>query len=189
MAKVKNNRVVPKEVKLHKARIKAQAIVIAIIPVIIYLILVNVMIMIGFVPTNSMSPTIKADDVAIYNRLAYKSRDVEYGDVIVFFNDEEHTYLTKRVIAKGGDSIESVNGKVILNGKELEESYLPEDTITKDLPLQEVPEGCYFVLGDNRSNSKDSRYLIKPYIQEEEISGKAWIKFQYKDGLKIQVIR
>ncbi len=116
------------------------------------------------VPTESMRPTISPGDHLIVNRLPYYYRNPKRGEVVVF--NYEGKNLIKRIIGVAGDTIEILDGKVYVNGKRLDESiYLGKDdetfTFSKS-PITfpyKVPEGKYFVLGDNRRNSSDSRVI------------------------------
>lgn len=114
------------------------------------------------VPTESMTPTINPGNHLIVNRLPYYYRDPLRGEVVVFNQGKKH--LIKRIIAGPGDTINIVDGTVYLNGSILDETdYLDEENVT--FPFSKspvhfpytVPEGYYFVLGDNRRNSSDSR--------------------------------
>lgn len=116
------------------------------------------------VPTESMRPTIRPGDHLIVNRLPYYYRNPERGEIVVF--NYEGKNLIKRIIGIPGDTIDMQDGKVYVNGKMLDESiYLGEEhetfTFSKS-PIAfpyDVPEGTYFVLGDNRRNSSDSRVI------------------------------
>ncbi len=103
----------------------------------------------------------------------------DYGDIIVV-NRENDTPIIKRVIAKGGDTIEidPANYDVILNGEVLHEPYVHYPTLLFDMdgPLT-VPEGHYFVMGDHRDSSHDSRKEILGCVSEEDIVGKAVWRF------------
>lgn len=114
------------------------------------------------VPTESMLPTIKPGDHLIVNRLPYYYRDPVRGEVIVFEYGRDH--LIKRVIGVPGDVIEIKDDQVYVNGQVLDESvYLHKNIKTYLFAGSEVsfpyivPQGYYFVMGDNRLNSKDSR--------------------------------
>lgn len=114
------------------------------------------------VPTGSMSPTIKAGDHLIVNRLPYYYRDPVRGEMIVFEYDTDH--LIKRVIGVPGDCVTIQDDEVYINGEPLDESaYLKDEMKTYLFAGSEVifpyivPDGYYFVMGDNRINSKDSR--------------------------------
>lgn len=116
------------------------------------------------VPTESMRPTISPGDHLIVNRLPYYYRNPKPGEIVVF--DYEGKNLIKRIIGIPGDIVDILDGKVYINGKLLDESvYLGKNhetfTFSKS-PIAfpyKVPEGTYFVLGDNRRNSSDSRVI------------------------------
>lgn len=114
----------------------------------------------------SMMSTLKDRDVTFVEKLSRYSNSVKKGEIVTFQSgDENHSIYVKRVIGLPGDTIELLNGKVYLNGKELEEPYLKKGTYTgSEAFLHEgqkykVPEDHIFVLGDNREKSKDSREI------------------------------
>ncbi|HEX6567791.1 MAG TPA: signal peptidase I [Acidimicrobiales bacterium] len=135
-----------------------------------------------WIPSPSMTPTLDVGDRVLVNKLAYKTHDVHRGDLVVFERppqvsngaEGEIKDLIKRVIAVGGDTLEGRDGQVYVNGERIEEPYLEEGTPTNDLPRQEIPEGFVFVMGDNRTNSEDSR-VFGP-IDEDTIVGRAFVK-------------
>jgi signal peptidase I len=135
-----------------------------------------------WIPSESMVPTLEVGDRVLVNKLAYRAHDVNHGDVIVFerppeaaqAGQEDIKDLIKRVIAVGGDTIESRDGLVYVNGERIEEPYLVEGTPTERLSFTRVPEGAVFVMGDNRTNSEDSRDFGA--IDEETIVGRAVVK-------------
>lgn len=127
------------------------------------------------IPTGSMIPTIQIDDHVIVNKLSYRFSDPKRGDIIVF---HEGIDLIKRVIGLPGEEIDLRDGKVFINGEPLKEDYLnePMDTDIQgvlDFPYK-IPEGTYFVMGDNRNVSQDSRY-IGP-ISKDKIFAKAGLR-------------
>ncbi|MBT3669100.1 MAG: signal peptidase I [Chloroflexi bacterium] len=105
----------------------------------------------------SMEPTYHNNNYIVVSKLTYKFKEISRGDVIVFeyplAPDED---FIKRVIGLPGDEIEVTGGKVYLNGRVLDESYIVAAPI-REQPLYVVPEESLFVMGDNRNNSSDSR--------------------------------
>lgn len=125
------------------------------------------------VASGSMEPTLMTGDCVIFNQLAYKFTDVQRGDIICYWSEEHGKPFSKRVIGTAGDKIEFHDGYVFINGMRADESaYIPEGMETNCTKSFEVPEGCVFVLGDNRENSVDSRFFEQPYIETEDIYGK-----------------
>lgn len=114
----------------------------------------------------------------LFNRFVYKLTQPKTNDIVVFFpngNEKSHLYI-KRVIGVPGDTVQIKNGTVYVNGKvfdekieaaSIEHAELAEDEI-------EVGEDEFFVLGDNRNNSEDSRYANIGNVKKEYIVGKAW---------------
>jgi signal peptidase I len=128
------------------------------------------------IPTGSMISTIMPKDHLIINRIPYYYRNPEIGEIVVFKENGEN--LIKRVVAKAGDEIDIVDGYVYINKIKIDESsYVFEDGHTylytsSDIEYPYIiPEGYYFLLGDNRMESADSR-LFGP-ISRDQISAKA----------------
>lgn len=127
------------------------------------------------VPTGSMEPTIMSHDRLFGNRLAYLNKLPERGDIVVFpFPDDKETMYIKRIVGLPGETVTIVDGKVYINDstEPLEEPYLTVVPVGTYGPF-EVPEGHYFMLGDNRNMSKDSRFWQNPYVPLEDIQSKA----------------
>ena len=141
------------------------------------LLIKNFLIINADVPTGSMEKTIMPGDRFIGNRLAYVFGDPQRGDIVVFrYPDDENEIYVKRVIGLPGDTINIENGKIYINGaaEPLEEDYLKEEWTVATGPYTfEVPEGCYFMMGDNRNDSWDARYWQNTYVAKEKILGKA----------------
>ena len=119
------------------------------------------------VPTGSMENTIQPGDRLIGFRLSYQKEGPKRGDIIIFNYpvDESETYI-KRVIGLPGETVNIVDGKVYINDSEepLDDSFCPE-TPQGSFGPYEVPEGCYFMLGDNRNHSMDSRYWTNTFVE------------------------
>ena len=131
----------------------------------------------AYVPTGSMENTIHPDDRIFINRLSYVNSNPERGDIISFLypDDETENYL-KRIIALPGETIESYDGQIYIDGTLLEENYIKEKSYD-DFGPYVVPEDSYFVMGDNRNNSHDSRYWTNKFVANDKIIGKAAIKY------------
>ena len=136
----------------------------------------------AFVPTPSMEPSIMTGDRLIGSKLSYAFGEPERGDIITFYSpDEPKVTYVKRIIGLPGETVNIVEGKVYINGSEtpLDEPYVnPDDAPKGDFGPYVVPEDAYFVMGDNRNNSLDSRFWESTnFVTRDEISSK--IIFRY----------
>ncbi len=129
-----------------------------------------------YIPSTSMVPTINVGDRLMVNRAFHKD-NIKRGDILVFYSDELQETLIKRVIGLPGDHIVIKDGIVNVNGDDLKEDYVKNNDYSNEELVYDVPEEKYFFLGDNRPVSKDSRRWINPYIDEDDIKGKAILKF------------
>jgi signal peptidase I len=121
----------------------------------------------------SMLPHLVDNDRLFINKFVYHFTDIQHGDVVVFHypRDPEKSYI-KRVIAVPGDRLRIDRGQVWLNGKRLKESYVPEIyRDTRSMPELDVPAGEYWMMGDHRSISSDSREFGP--VERKLIYGKA----------------
>ena len=156
-----------------------------------------------YIPSGSMLPTLEVGERILVEKISYRLGSPGRGDVVVFersldpsvpspHEDDsvgedvvnafkslfgwptggEQDYV-KRVMAVGGDTIESREGVVFVNDEAVEEPYLPEGVVTSDFPPQQVPEGQIFVMGDNRGSSDDSRNFGP--VPDDEVVGRAFL--------------
>lgn len=130
----------------------------------------------------SMVPTFQDGDYIFTDKLTYRFREPMHGEVVVLKNprDESEDFI-KRIIALPGDSIKVENSRIFVNGQPANESYLPSDTPTRagsflnEGALINVANNQYFVIGDNRDHSSDSREWGP--ITKEEIIGKVFFRY------------
>lgn len=125
----------------------------------------------------SMAPGIRPDDVVLMNRLAYDFGKPDRMDVVVFMREDDKTNV-KRVIGLPGETVQITGGYIYINGERLE----AEDDLNKvslgglaEYPV-ELGEDEYFLLGDNRESSEDSRFANIGNVNREQIIGKVWLR-------------
>ncbi len=155
-----------------------------------------------YIPSESMVPTLEVGDRVFVSKFLFDEGDIHRGDVIVFenpnqealpdrgaiggflhwlgegigFAQPENEDFIKRVIALPGETIEIRDEVVYIDGAPLDEPYLTREARNSmaDYPLDEVPEGSLFVMGDNRGNSADSRYGLG-FVPTDKVIGKAFV--------------
>lgn len=124
----------------------------------------------AIIPSESMEPTIKVGNLVVGTRGDNKS--IERYDIAIFKSpDDESRTLIKRVIGLPGETIEIKNGHVYADGVKLKESFVNE--LSSDDGIYKVPKDCYFMMGDNRNHSKDSRFWKNKYVEKEKIITRA----------------
>lgn len=142
--------------------------------IILIVICFNSVLMLNFVPTESMAGTINAGDHIICSRYGVEEEDIQRYDVLVFMPpDDPEMFYIKRVIGLPGETLEVRDGKVYADGQELDDSFTNGSQNRKGDGVYRVPEGCYFFLGDNRNNSNDSRFWKNKYVPTANIKAKA----------------
>lgn len=131
------------------------------------------------IPSESMENTIMEGDQLFGNRLAYRNSDPQRYDIVIFkYPDNEKQLFIKRVIGLPGETVNIVDGKVYINDDPtpLDDSFLPEK-MEGDFGPYQVPENCYFMLGDNRNWSNDSRSWVNTYVRRDQILAKAALRY------------
>ncbi|MBI4178017.1 signal peptidase I [bacterium] len=131
-----------------------------------------------FIPSASMENTLTKDDRILVSKVQYYFRPPEHGEIIVFWFDEEEKHFIKRVIGVPGDRVEMVRKKLYVNSVLQSEPYavhkdMNYESSRDDFRPLTVPRDRYFVMGDNRDYSKDSRFW--GFVQEKDIVGKAFV--------------
>ena len=126
---------------------------------------------------HSMEPTLDDQDRLVVNKLAYQMHDPEVGDIVMLLHPANPGLsLVKRVVAEAGDTVAFSEGRMLRNGTPVDESFIPVDRRShENLAPIVVPEGYYFVLGDHRNNSSDSR-LFGP-VPKKYILGRVQIRW------------
>lgn len=159
-----------------------------IIAILISFLITRIIIINAVIPSGSMENTVMTNDRIIAFRLSYLFSKPERQDIVILDSpnkNEDKLYL-KRIIGLPGETINIIDGKVYINNEELplDEPYLKEDMLGSFGPYV-IPDGYYFVMGDNRNNSIDSRDWENPFVEEDKILGKAVLRYYPKIDLLI----
>lgn len=130
-----------------------------------------------------MEGTIRTGDFVLGTRYDIGEGDIERYDILVFaLPDEPDTVYIKRVIGLPGETVVVCDGSVYADGVRLDDSFVKNPMNTKGDGTYVVPDGCYFVMGDNRNQSDDSRFWTEKYVPVENVEGKAkFIVFPFKN--------
>lgn len=143
---------------------------------IVAFLLSNFVIVNARVPSGSMISTINENDKVIGFWLAYLFSDPERGDIVMFDSPVEDKIYIKRIIGLPGETVEIRDNTVYINGQRLEEDYVKNEwTNSPGTKTYEVPKGCYFMMGDNRNASADSR--VWGVVKEDAIIAKAIFRY------------
>lgn len=126
------------------------------------------------IPSGSMIPTLQVSD-QIFTLRIHNLNNLKRGEIVVFYSDELHIRLVKRLIGLPGEKVDLKDGgKLYVNGRKIDEPYVVnKDGINKSFV---VPLGYYLFLGDNRPISLDARYWKNPYIPGDKIEGRAYFR-------------
>lgn len=137
---------------------------------------------------HSMEATLHDGDNLIVDKLSYRFRDPKRFEIIVFpYRHKENTYYIKRIIGLPGETVQVKDGYVYIDGEKLDENYgleVMEDAGIAAEPI-ELGEDEYFVLGDNRNHSSDSRDPSVGILHRDELIGKAWIRIWPLDSIGV----
>ncbi|MEB3355723.1 MAG: signal peptidase I [Synechococcales bacterium] len=134
-----------------------------------------------YIPSESMLPTLEVNDRLIVEKVTYRFKEPERGDIVVFrptdsIRQENPTFkdaLIKRIVGLPGDTVEVEEGSVFINGEPIVEDYINEEP-TYTWGPQVVPEDSYLVLGDNRNNSYDSHFW--GFVPRDNLIGRAAVR-------------
>lgn len=147
------------------------------ISLIITFILTQYVIVNAYIPSESMCDGINKGDRLLGFRLSYINSLPQRGDIVIFkFPDDETKYYIKRIIGEPGDIVQIKSGILYINDEVYEEDYLKEPMIGDYGPYH-VPDDYYFMLGDNRNISKDSRKWNNTFVSKDKIIVKAIFKY------------
>ena len=127
----------------------------------------------------SMEPSFSEGDFLVLNRFSYLFNDPQVGDVVAFpYPGDPDYYFIKRIVAQGGDVVDIINGQFVINGAPLDDPFSHELLTAPwnvNFPLT-VEAGRFFVLGDNRNGSRDSRNVTVGNIQGEDMIGRVFVR-------------
>lgn len=150
--------------------------------IIVAFIITKFIIVNAVVPTGSMKTTIMPNDRLIAFRLSYLLSEPKRDDIVVFkAPDDESMLYVKRIIGLPGETLNVIDGKVYINNNNepLPDEYIMEEMLGSFGPYT-IPENSYFMMGDNRNDSQDSRYWENTFLPKENILGKVIFKYYPK---------
>lgn len=170
--------------KIAKWLVEATAGVV--VGAIVAFILFNYVFLMARVVSGSMEPTVMTGAYTLSNRLAYTFGDPKRGDVAFFYPiDEPDLVFLKRVIGLPGDHVVVKDGSVYVNGTKLVEPYLVTVMSSYRDGEWDVPEGMYFMMGDNRDDSADSRVWRHPFVNRKDFIAKAMAGYDEYNGMRM----
>ena len=169
----------PEKIEQNKAKEIAGLVIYCLIVIAAMFLIIKYVGQRTVVMGHSMEPTLQDSDNLITDKITYRFRDPKRFNIIVFpFKDNRTTLLIKRIVGMPGETVQVIDGNVYVNGYVLEDNY--GNAVMTDPGLAADPvvlkEDEYFVLGDNRNNSTDSRFESVGNIHRSEIIGRAWLR-------------
>lgn len=162
--------------------------VLIVVAVLIAVVVRTFVFQVFYIPSGSMLPTLEINDRVLVNKLSYEIGDPERGDIVVFEAPKaaqtgDIKDLVKRVMGLPGETIEGHDGQIYVDGKPVEEPYLPAGTRSKDFAAVHVPQNSYFMLGDNRLQSRDS--TVFGAVDRDAFVGKMFLVIWPLDRISI----
>ncbi len=137
-----------------------------------------------YIPSGSMEPTLRIRDHIIVNKFGYRFWEPRRGDIMVFkypLNPDKD--FVKRLVGMPGERVEIKNGRLLIDGRQVDEKYLPRGIRHPDFGPVVVPDNSYLMLGDNRNNSDDSR--VWGPLPKEYVIGKAMLVYWPLDRVRL----
>lgn len=178
----------PDKIEQSKGREIAGLVVYCAAVLIIMLLVVKYVGQRTIVIGHSMEPTLQDGENLITDKISYRFSDPKRFDIIVFpYRDNTSRLLIKRIIGMPGETVQVIAGEVYINGYELKDVY--GNAVMTDPGLASDPivlaDDEYFVLGDNRNNSQDSRFASVGNVKRSEIIGRAWLRIWPLDRITL----
>lgn len=170
---------VPEKMEIHKSKEILGLVVYCAIILLLMFVIIKYVGQRTVVVGDSMQTTLHDGDNLITDKLTYRFSDPKRYDIIVFpFKDHTSQLLIKRIIGMPGETVQIIDGKVYINDVELDEDYGNELMKSAGIASEPITLGQdeYFVLGDNRNNSQDSRFESVGNIKRSDIIGRAWVR-------------
>jgi signal peptidase I len=164
--------------RAHNTKSIVEWIIVIVAAIAIAVLLRTYVVQTFYIPSDSMVPTLQENDRVVVNKLSYKAHPVHRGDIVVFTTpkgvDPSFKDLVKRVVGLPGETVEGHDDHVYINGRLLPEKYLKPEVKTSTFPAYVVPPNSYWVMGDNRGNSEDSR--VFKAIAKKTIVGRVFVR-------------
>jgi len=164
--------------RAHRQRAVIEWVAVVVIALVAAFLVRQYVIQLFYIPSGSMEPRLEIGDQVFVNKLAYDFGDPSRGDVVVFDRPPDWAVdvhdLVKRIVGLPGETIEGRDGHVYINGHRLAEPYLPAGTQTSDFGPLTIPADRYFMMGDNRTHSNDSRSFAP--VDRDHFVGKVFMR-------------